>query len=268
MVLAVIALLAALLLPSLARARAKSQGLACLNQQRQLGFATLLYAADHRDALPYNFGEADTRRTVAEGTYLNWANNVLNWELDPQNTNAQLLASGGLGSYVGGSTPLFRCPSDRVLSDLQRTAGWPGRTRSISMNAMMGNAGSFTTNGSNVNNPYYRQFFRLADVPRPAGLFVFVDEHPDSINDGYFLNKVSAYEWTDLPASFHNQGANLVFADGHAESHRWRNASTLRPARPDGAQLPFAVAATADEDWDWLIQRTTLVRGGYASAPP
>jgi prepilin-type processing-associated H-X9-DG protein len=119
-----------------------------------------------------------------------------------------------------------------------------------------------------VNNPYYRQYFRLAQIPDPAGLFVFIDEHPDSINDGYFLNRVSTYEWTDLPASFHNQGANLVFADGHAETHRWVNASTLRPARPDGAQLPFAVEEPEDQDWDWLMQRTTTPRVRYSTAAP
>jgi prepilin-type N-terminal cleavage/methylation domain-containing protein/prepilin-type processing-associated H-X9-DG protein len=267
-VVAIVAVLAGLLLPSLARAKARAQGLACLNQQRQLGFACLLYAGDYADTLPNNFGEADTRQTVEQGTYLNWANNVLNWELDAQNTNAQLLAIGGLGPYCGRSALVFRCPSDRVLSDLQISAGWAGRTRSLSMNAMVGNAGTFTTEGRNVNNPYYRQFFRLAEVPQPAEIFVFIDEHPDSINDGYFLNKVSAYEWTDLPASFHNQAANLVFADGHAESHRWLNATTLRPARPDGAQLPFTVTEGEDQDWDWLMERTTVSRRNYTTSAP
>ena len=135
------------------------------------------------------------------------------------------------------------------------------------MNAMVGNAGTFMAEGRNVNNPYYRQFFRVSDVPQPSDIFVFIDEHPDSINDGYFLNRVTTYEWTDLPASFHNQAANLVFADGHAETHRWRNASTLRPARPDGAELPFAVTEEDDQDWDWLMARTTVGRR-YISASP
>lgn len=136
------------------------------------------------------------------------------------------------------------------------------------MNAMVGDAGEFTRLGNNVNNPYHRQFFRLAQIPAPERIFLLIEEHPDSVNDGYFLNKVTAYEWTDLPASFHNQAANLVFGDGHAENHRWRDASTLRPARPDGAQLPFVVHAPDDQDWDWLMERTTTVRGGYTSNGP
>lgn len=267
-VVAVIALLAGLLLPTLARAKARSVATVCLNQHRQLGLACLLYAGENRDAFPNNFGEAETRQTVAEGRYLNWANNVLNWEVDPHNTNTAWLAAGGLGPYSGGNAAWFRCPADRVTSDLQRAAGWDGRARSISMNAMAGDAGAFIATGGNVNNPYHRQFFRLADVPRPAGIFVFIDEHPDSINDGYFLNKVATYEWTDLPASFHGGAANLTFADGHVETRRWLDASTRRPARPDGAQLPFAVQEPEDHDWHWLMERTTIGRGGYSSAPP
>ena len=264
-VLAIVSLLAALLLPSLARAKAKATGIGCLNNERQLGVAWLVYASDAADALPNNYGVADTQRTVAERRFLNWANNVMSWELDDLNTNATLLAAGGLGPYCAGNVTPFRCPSDRVLSDLQQGAGWPQRSRTISMNAMVGDAGEFTTKGSNVNNPYYRQFFRLAQVPNPAGIFVFIEEHPDSINDGYFLNRVASYEWTDLPASFHNQGANLAFADGHVETHRWLDGTTLRPAKPDGAQLPFAVHEPNDRDWDWLMERTTILRRSYSA---
>jgi prepilin-type N-terminal cleavage/methylation domain-containing protein/prepilin-type processing-associated H-X9-DG protein len=262
-VMAIIAVLAGLLLPALARARSKATGIACLNHHRQLALACQLYVDDFGDALPYNFGEPDTRKTVAEGRHLNWVNNVMNWELDMLNTNVALVVAGGLGPYCAGRPEVFRCPSDKVLSDLQRQAGWRGRTRSISMNAMAGNAGSFMTEGYNVNNPAYRQFSRLTQIPEPAGIFLFIEEHPDSINDGYFLNRPLAHEWTDLPASFHDGGANLTFADGHAEFHRWLEASTKRPARPDGAGLPFAVASGQSADFDWLMERTTLRRGGY-----
>jgi hypothetical protein len=157
---AIVGVLAGLLLPALGRARVKAAGIACMNHHRQLALACQLYVDDFGDALPYNFGEPDTRRTVAEGRYLNWVNNVMNWELDAMNTNLALIGAGGLGPYCAGSPELFRCPSDRVLSDLQRDAGWRGRTRSISMNAMVGNAGSFMTEDHNVNNPAYRQFTR------------------------------------------------------------------------------------------------------------
>jgi prepilin-type N-terminal cleavage/methylation domain-containing protein/prepilin-type processing-associated H-X9-DG protein len=264
-VIAIVAVLAAMLLPALSRAKAKAQGVSCANNQRQLIFACLLYAGDNADALPYNFGDVETRRTVAQGQFLNWVNNVLSWELDPDNTNRAWVAAGGLGRYVAGAIEPFRCPSDAVLSDIQKAAGWTSRVRSMSMNALVGDAGEFSRSGANVNAPGYQQFFKLVHILQPARIFVFIEEHPDSVDDGYFLNNPYKPEWHDLPASYHNGSANLAFADGHVESHRWMNAATKPPARPDAAGLPLAVSANERGDFNWLMERTSLVRetGGY-----
>lgn len=259
-VIGIIGLLSALLLPALARAQSKGQGIACLNNLRQLAVATQLYADDFDGRLPYNLGAADTKNSVRYGGFRNWANNVLSWELDEDNTNATWLANGGLGPYFSGTTEIFRCPADRVVSEGQRGAGWTRRVRSYSMNAMVGNAGSFSYEGYNANNPRYTQFFRETDIPDPARIFVFIEEHPDSINDGYFLNRLWQREWFDLPASWHGEAANLTFADGHAEAHRWQSAATTPEARPYAAQLPFAVTEDAGVDYDWLMARTTVVR--------
>jgi prepilin-type N-terminal cleavage/methylation domain-containing protein/prepilin-type processing-associated H-X9-DG protein len=259
-VIAIMALLAALLLPALARAKARAHGASCASNQRQLMFACLLYAGDNADAFPYNYGDVETRRTVVEGRFLNWVNNVLNWELDADNTNRAWAVAGGLGPYVGANVELFRCPSDKTLSDIQKTAGWAARVRSLSMNALVGDAGEFSRSGANVNAPGYRQFFKVAHVPQPARIFVFIEEHPDSVDDGYFLNNPYKPEWHDLPASYHNGSANLAFADGHTESHRWLNASTRRPPRPDAAGLPLAVPANERADFNWLMERTSLLR--------
>ncbi|MCW5558115.1 MAG: type II secretion system protein [Verrucomicrobiae bacterium] len=259
-VLAVIGLLASLLLPGVMRTRGKGHDVACRNHLRQLAIATQLYTADSQGLLPYNLGAADTKNSVKYGGYRNWANNVLSWELDEDNTNTLWLARGGLGPYLGGVAEVFRCPVDRVVSDLQHDAGWTRRVRSFSMNAMIGNAGEFSYEGRNVNNPGHTQFFKEADVPAPARIFVFIEEHPDSINDGYFLNRLGQREWFDLPASWHAGSANLTFADGHAESRRWVSATTRPPPRPDAARLPLAVASGLDADFDWLMERTTVVR--------
>ena len=108
---------------------------------------------------------------------------------------------------------------------LQRRAGWSERSRSISMNAMVGDAGEFMRSGANVNNPLYRQYLRLSQFYSTPRIFIFIEEHPDSINDGYFLNKgydeEGAAEWYDLPASYHDGAANLSFADGHTGSTAW-----------------------------------------------
>ena len=257
-VIAIIALLAGLLLPALVSAKAKGQAISCLNNEKQLGLACLMYAGDFNDRLPYNLGAAEIKQLEVQNRYPNWSTPVMNWELEADNTNRVLLTAGGIGPYAGSAARIYRCPSDSVVSDIQAQAGWPARVRSISMNAMVGNAGEFSRSGANVNNPYYRQFFQQAQIPRPSQIFVFIEEHPDSINDGYFLNHVNTLRWSDLPASYHRGAANLTFADGHLESHKWRFASTQPPPRPDAAHLPFAVPVPERGDFDWLMQRTTV----------
>lgn len=266
-VVAIIGILAGLLLPALTRAKARGQGTFCMNNLRQLGLALHLYAGDHGDRLPYNMGADGIRRTVADGTLLNWANNVMTWELDPANTNHILMSRGSFGAYAGGVAGLFRCPSDRVLSGIQEEAGWKERVRSVSMNAMIGNAGEFLDGSVNTNNPGYYQFFKLSDIPAPFQIFAFVEEHPDSINDGYFLNRYGSHEWIDLPASYHAGAANFLFSDGHAETRHWKVAGTMPPARPDAARLPLHVSDYEYEDLYWVLSRTTTPRG-YDRPPP
>ena len=257
-VIAVIAILAALLLPVLAAARSKGYAISCLSNERQLMLASLVYVGDFNDALPYNLGAAEIKKLESDSQFWNWSSPVMSWELDSDNTNSVLLTQGGIGPYASSAARIYRCPVDSVVSDIQAQAGWTARVRSISMNAMVGNAGQFITSGANVNNPDYVQFLKVGQIPLPAQIFVLTEEHPDSINDGYFLNKPDSMQWSDLPASYHNGAANLAFADGHLETHRWLFASTKPPARPDAAHLPFPVPAAERADFDWLMQRTTI----------
>lgn len=264
-VIAIVAVLAGLLLPVLARAKARAHGLQCLNNTRQLMIAWLMYADDHQDRLPYNVGGSGTTRGVGNRNPLNWADGILDWELTPDNTNTLLLTEAGLGPFVAGNAMLYRCPADRVLSSLQRAAGWDHRVRSYSMNAMMGDAGSASSTGANQNNPDYVQFFRGSQIPEPARFFVLLDEHPDSINDGYFLNRGDRRAWIDLPASYHNNAAAFSFADGHSELHRWTVGSTRKEARPDAAMLPQYLGYSELNDWLWVMQRMSVSTGSYRS---
>src|SRR5206468_4278882 len=104
------------------------------------------------------------------------------------------------------------------------------------------------------------QFLKLVTIPKPSQIFIFLDEHPDSINDGYFLNKADDLEWIDLPASYHNGAGCFSFADGHSEVHRWLEASTRRPARPDAATLPFDISPSESRDFDWVAERMSIER--------
>jgi len=262
-VIAIIGILAALLLPVLSRAKTRAESVICLNNTRQLGLGWTVYADDHNGRLAYNLGgnsDVDPRALTPKSD-LNWVNNIMDWETHDDNTNTATITKAGLGPYVNNAVNVYRCPSDHVLSDVQRQAGWTARLRSYSMNAMVGDAGDVSASGSNANNPKYVQFFRLSDLPGAASIFVFLDEHPDSINDGYFLNETYDWKWNDLPASYHNGAANFWFADGHAETHRWLLASTIRPALPDGAApLPMSAMLPYSEwgDFTWVTDRMSI----------
>lgn len=256
-VIAIIALLASMLLPALSNAKAKGQQTLCMSNLRQLGLATAMYADDNADLLPHNLGASEIKQRLSQGRNDNWAGSVLNWELDEDNTNSVLNTGAALGAYLGRSARVFRCPADHALSQLQRGAGWSERSRSISMNAMVGDAGEFLVGDENKNNPSYRQYRKAQEFISASEIFVFVEEHPDSINDGYFLNRAAKYEWNDLPASWHNGSANLTYGDGHAENHRWLDGSTRKPNRPDGANLPFALGPSERRDFYWLMKRTS-----------
>jgi prepilin-type N-terminal cleavage/methylation domain-containing protein/prepilin-type processing-associated H-X9-DG protein len=258
-VIGIVAILAGMLLPALSRAREKAHGIHCLSNTKQLGLAWTLYADEHQGRLAYNLGGDAKSRTVAQRTNVNWVNNVMTWGEEPENTNVLTITEASLAPYASRALKIYRCPSDKVLSDRQRTAGWQARLRSYSMNAMVGDAGDLSQTGTNKNNPSYVQFFRLSAIPEPARIFVFIDEHPDSINDGYFVNKAYYREWIDLPASYHNGAASLSFADGHAETHRWRHALTKQPARANTIPvLPLPFPTEQSDDFDWLIARMSV----------
>jgi prepilin-type N-terminal cleavage/methylation domain-containing protein len=242
-VIAVIAVLAGLLLPALGRARSRALATQCLGHARQLQFALQLYADDHADRLVNNHGVGETR--ARRDT---WANHVLSWENAPDNTNAALVTDALLGRYAGRSAAVFRCPADTARSDNGR------RTRSLSLNSLVGNPGELT----NRFNPGYVQAFKDTDARQPAAMFTFLDEHPDTINDGFFMNRLEEEpRWGNLPATWHAQSSSLVFLDGHAETHRWvvgGPEGTIRPNVKGGAGGIFPARPLTD--WNWLTERS------------
>jgi prepilin-type N-terminal cleavage/methylation domain-containing protein/prepilin-type processing-associated H-X9-DG protein len=240
-VIAIIAILASLLLPALSKSKAKAQAIACMNNTKQLSLAWFLYADDNDDLFVNNHGIDETRQSRQ-----NWVNNVLDWTTNPDNTNLLLLTEAKLGAYVGKSAVVFKCPADKSV-----VAIGP-RNRSMSMNSLVGNPGVLT----NQFNPTYRQFYKSAEVPNPSTIFVFLDEHPDTINDGFFMNRLETYSWGNLPASYHNGAASLSFVDGHTEVHRWVVPATIRPAQQGGVGGSFPASPTTD--WDWLKDRTSV----------
>jgi len=253
-VIAVIAILAAILLPTLSAARERARGLICLNNTRQLEFEWELYADDHNGQLPDNLVMTE----FWPRTNINWVNNVMTWDTSSDNINPTTITQASLGPYVNGQTSIYRCPSDHALSSAQRAVGWTARIRSYSMNAMVGDVGQFTAGGTNVNNPDYVQFFKLTQIPHPTQIFVFLDEHPDSINDGYFIDRAYSWQWRDLPASYHNGAAAFSFADGHSALHRWQQPTTIRPPLPNVANLPISLPQGDWVDFQWVISHMSV----------
>jgi prepilin-type N-terminal cleavage/methylation domain-containing protein/prepilin-type processing-associated H-X9-DG protein len=239
-VIAIIALLAALLLPVLAKSRAKAEGVTCANNQRQLSLAWSLYAEDSGDWLVNNHGVPETlaRRQT-------WANNVQDWLSSDDNTNLVYLTDSKLGPYANRSAKVYKCPSDRM------PAPNGPHVRSMSMNAMVGNPGELT----NQFNPSYIQFYKMAEIRNASGIFVFLDEQADTLNDGFFVNHLDEYAWGNVPGSYHNGAVNLAYADGHLESHRWLVANTVCPVQ--GRRLDKFPAAPPT-DFDWLKARTSV----------
>ncbi|HEX3799520.1 MAG TPA: prepilin-type N-terminal cleavage/methylation domain-containing protein [Verrucomicrobiae bacterium] len=259
-VVGIFAVLAALLLPALNRSRARAQAILCMGNSRQLSFAWTMYSSENNSSLAYNLSPNMQQRSFAPTINPNWINNVMDWELTPGNTNQNFITQSILAPYASYSANIYHCPADHFLSDVQKAAGWTARVRSMSMNAMVGDPGIVLQNGGNINNPGFQQFVKESDFRDASSIFVFLDEHPDSIDDGYFLDTPppagGRAEWVDLPASYHNGGGSFSFADGHTEIHRWRSASTIRPV--NNAGLPFVIPTGDTADFDWVIKHTSF----------
>jgi prepilin-type N-terminal cleavage/methylation domain-containing protein/prepilin-type processing-associated H-X9-DG protein len=260
-VVAIIGILAALLLPALNRSKSRAQAVICLNNNKHLLLGWTMYTSDNNERLVYNLGGDLSAGSVAPVTNINWVNNIIDWELSPDNTNLNFTSHSALAPYVSYMASAYHCPADTALSQVQRDAGWMNRVRSTSMNAMVGDPGDLLVAGQNKNNPYYRQFLKESDFKDPSTIFVFLDEHPDSINDGYFIAVGGTNQWIDLPASYHNGGGSFAFGDGHTEIHRWQVGSTIRPSRPDGAQLPISLHSDEMADFNWILKHTSV--GSY-----
>ena len=243
-VIAIIAILAALLLPALARAKQKGQGAACLSNGRQLTLAWLTYATDYNDRFVYN------KPTYATDTN-NWCGEVMSWSADPQNTNVLLLKNALLGPYVAKNVGIFKCPADLVPCPLGP------RVRSYSMNAFVGTQNDV---GTPINAAWH-QFLKAGDMQVPAMIYVFLDEHPDSINDGWFVfcsaaDPSETSQWSDLPASYHNGACGFSFADGHSEIRKWVCGTTIRGVKQSSSDFPIQTMGQL-RDIQWVSLRTT-----------
>jgi len=249
-VIAIIAILAALLLPALAKAKIKAQGISCMSNGRQLSLAWRMYADDSRDQLILSSDDGTGGRNPLNAyawtlTHLSFSST------DPKNWDPTIdIMTRPLWPY-NKSTGIYKCPADRSVVIDSSGVSHP-RVRSISMNFFLGGfAGESAASGVGVRNwgDLYPIYFKLGDLnslaasPSPSKTFVFLDEREDCINWGNFMTDMlgypskqtpsgnpGVYEWNeDLPASYHNRACGLSFADGHSEIHRWKDPTTMPP---------------------------------------
>jgi prepilin-type N-terminal cleavage/methylation domain-containing protein/prepilin-type processing-associated H-X9-DG protein len=265
-VIAIIAILAGMLLPALAKAKTKAQGIKCMNNSKQLMLAWRLYADDGADRIPFAYVQ-DTP-TLADYPFA-WVHGDVSVAADAWNVT-NTIARGAIWPYAGKSAEVFKCPADqttaKVTSGPDKGKTVP-RVRSMSMNNWVGGNGT-DPNPANWyggwSGPEWKVYSKLADFidPGPTGTFVLLDEREDSINDGFLVTDMIGYpnpasnKIVDYPASYHNNAAGFAFADGHSEIHKWLDPRTV-PKLKKGQPLALNVSSPNNPDMTWTRDHST-----------
>ena len=258
-VIAIIAILAAMLLPSLARAKMKAWGVSCESNLRQLQIAWVMYADDNNQKVV-----SSGYRSPIEPTA--WVNGWLDFNAgNPDNWDESTLRDPNRARFAPylQNVGVYKCPADQ-----SRVAGKP-RIRSLSMSQAFGGPGDWLDPAgftANVTSKKYRTYYKTSDltIPGAANLWLLLDEHPDSQNAGGFGNTMveradgSDARIVDFPASFHGNAGGVGFADGHAEIRKWVDPRTRPPVKYNNSLL-LNVASAGNKDMIWLSQRSSAL---------
>jgi prepilin-type N-terminal cleavage/methylation domain-containing protein/prepilin-type processing-associated H-X9-DG protein len=220
-VIAIIAILAALLLPVLARAREKGHRAVCQNNQKQLGLAWQMYADEDHGVLAANDWDFRAEGAV-ESTPNSWVTG--NTGLD---TNTVTITSGSIYHYLG-NIQVYRCPADHSMA---LATGTP-TLRSYSLSCFLGGPEADADEFGVI------ALHRENQILKPSSTLTFLEEDISTIDDGHFLYSATDNQWFNVPAWRHQNGDTLSFADGHVEYWKWLGALPIQgsPANPAAVQ--------------------------------
>ena len=251
-VIAIIAILAAMLLPALAKAKVRAQVIKCVSNLRQMQIGWHMYEDDNRDKVISN---------APLGGVSGWCPATFgeNWASSPENIDRSIyLNSSLLAPYMSGQVGVYKCPGDVLPSQNG------DRLRSYSMNGQMGSPASITTR----DNPGYKTFIKSSDFGlsslSPSDAFVWCEESMSTMNDGYLqidMRGTSGY-FPDVPGAYHDISVcGFSFADGHAESRKWQTPALRTPTVQGrgyntGGQLPVGVN-NQNADWIWFTKHAS-----------
>ncbi len=281
-VIAIIALLLAIIIPSLKTAKEYATGALCLNNQKQLSLSWYSYQADNANNLVggSTYSEADR---PGRATPYRWCEKPLFRQGDdpekvptpngPQmtlDTRINGIRTGKLYAYTNDEK-LYHCPNDKN-SVREETAYAVYRSYSIAglMNGedFTSRSGDLITGFRTVSNfPSGAKALmcvtKMTQIRSPGDKYVFVEENATKegstsvrkqnyLLGGFVLMDGNNYNsWWDFPAYYHNDMSTLGFADGHAEKKIWRDKRTIDLMRNPNY---WTFIQPDNEDLKWMIR--------------